>query len=118
MSSTTPPTKGNLFPQDDCPFKPSQRVPHAGLYAICHADEERATVVFTKDEIFPQCRQCGEKVRYKLLHAAPHISEDPDFAESAGDNPASVTEIPIKQFPRQLGAAHGFRYWQEPLSAG
>jgi len=100
---------------EDCNFFPGTVVPHSGLYEICHSDEDRATVVFRKDEIFPACVQCGESVRYKLLQAAPHISEDPDFSHPGPDNPTEEAQSPNKQFPRQLGAAYGFRYWQSPL---
>ena len=101
----------------DCDFVPGALVPHSGLYEICHADEARTTVVFRKDEIFPSCRQCGDRVRYKLTRPAPHISEDPDFfhPSQGPDKPSDETAAPGKVFPRQLGAAHGFRYWQSPL---
>lgn len=113
-------SNGHFFDNDDCPYEPGKFVPFSGLYEICHADEARASVVFTKEEVFPECRRCGSRVRYKLLHAAPHISEDPDFAASQEpeDNPETKALNPSKQFPRQLGAAHGFRYWQQPVPTG
>lgn len=101
----------------DCDLVPGALVRHSGLYEICHADEDRAIVVFRKDEIFPACRRCGDSVRYKLLHAARHISEDPDFSDP-GHGPGKPPEEIARssnQFPRQLGPAHGFRYWQSPL---
>lgn len=106
--SPKPNGTNNGHDNQDCDFVPGAVVPHSGLYEICHADEGRTTVVFRKDEIFPACRQCGDRVRYKLLRAAPHISEDPDFSD-----PGQTAHG--KQFPRQLGAAHGFRFWQSPL---
>ena len=105
---------GHTYENQDCDFLPGTFVPRSGLYEICHADENRATVVFRKDEIFPVCLQCGERVRYKLLHAAPHISEDPDFAHP-GEDPDLPPGETARGFPRQLGAAYGFRFWQSPL---
>ena len=101
----------------DCDFVPGALVPHSGLYEICHDDENRAIVVFRKDEIFPVCRQCGDRVRYKLLHAAKHISEDPDFSDPGRGphHPLDESASPGKVFPRQLGPAHGFRYFQPPI---
>ena len=99
-------------PQGDCPFEPGEIVAESGLYEICHSDEPRTSAVLVRGERFPVCNRCGEEVRYKLLQAVPHISEDPDFALPA-DNPANLSASPTGQFPRQLGATHGYRYCQE-----
>ena len=107
---------GGKRSQTDCPFEPAELVAESGLYEICHRNEPRTSVVLVRGERFPVCNNCGEEVRYKLLQAAPHISEDPDFALRT-DNPANLLASPIAQFPRQLGAAHGYRYCQE-LQAG
>ena len=72
----------------------------------------KPVTVLVRGERFPVCNRCEEEVRYKLLQAVPHISEDPDFALPA-DNPANLSASPIGQFPRQLGATHGYRYCQE-----
>jgi len=79
--------------QSDCPYSPGEVVAESGLYEICHHDEPRTTVILTINGVFPCCRSCGDKVRYKLLQAVPHISEDPDFNESvsAADNPQVET---------------------------
>ncbi len=89
-------------------------VEHSGIYEICHVDEPRVTVVLTRNTIFPLCRRCGDAVRYKLIHSAPHISEDPDFLEefTETDNPKYTMAVPETRFPFQLGIAHGFRFWQ------
>ena len=92
-------------PQGDCPFEPGEIVAESGLYEICHSDEPRTSAVLVRGERFPVCNRCGEEVRYKLLQAVPHISEDPDFALPA-DNPANLSASPMGQFPRQLGATH------------
>jgi len=112
--------RSNGFDQSDCPYSPGEEVVESGLYEVCHYNEPRANVILTANEIFAQCRKCGEKVRYKLLQAVPHISEDPDFLESA----VVVGTIPPRTrharhaFPLQLGLDHGFRFWQDPAQAG
>jgi len=110
----------NKFDQLDCLITPGEIVRRSGIYEICHSDEPRVSVLLTMNTIFPFCRRCGELVRYKLLHAAPHISEDPDFQEdaSAPDNPAQQIVFPKYTFPLQLGISHGFRFGQETVQAG
>jgi hypothetical protein len=95
-------------------------VADSGLYEICHYDEPRSTVILTVNDVFPHCRKCGDRVRYKLVQAVPHISEDPDFNEvvSAADNLQIDMTAPRQIVPLQLGWAHGFRFWQDTTQAG
>lgn len=112
-------TGSNGFDQSDCPYAPGQDVIDSGLYEICHADEPRTTVILTIHGLFPCCRRCGEKVRYKLLQAVPHISEDPDFNESVAADDDLQTESTARSiFPLQLGWDHGYRFWQDAEQAG
>ena len=108
------------FDQSECLISPGEIVTRSGIYEICHADEPSVTVLLTVNTIFPFCRQCGDRVRYKLLHAAPHISEDEDFQEdfSTPDNPARRIVFPKYSLPLQLGISHGFRFGQETFQAG
>lgn len=113
----------NPFDQADCALAPGELVQHSGIYEICHHDEPRSTVILTRNTVFPYCRVCGERVRYKILELVPHISEDPDFQEDTEDvpgrdNPNYKMEIPISTFPMQLNRAHGFRFQQETLQTG
>jgi hypothetical protein len=107
------------FDQTDCLLAPGEMVEQSGIYEICHQDEPRATVILMRNTIFPYCRRCGERVRYKVLELIPHISEDPDFQEDAPgtDNPSHKMMIPTFTFPMQLGREHGFRFQQETLQA-
>jgi hypothetical protein len=107
------------FDQTDCILAPGELVEQSGIYEICHQDEPRATVILMRNTIFPYCRRCGERVRYKVLELIPHISEDPDFQEGSPgtDNPSHKMMIPTFTFPMQLGRAHGFRFQQETLQA-
>lgn len=110
-----------IFDQSDCTLAPGEMIDYSGIYEICHHDEDRATVILMRNTIFPYCRKCGEKVRYRLLQVVPHISEDEDFREDPPpqrDNPAYTMRIPTSSFPLQLGRAHGFRFQQDTLQAG
>src|SRR5436305_1465997 len=116
MPENTPPPK---YDQSDCPLSAGELIEYSGIYEICHVDEARVTVLLTRNMIFPYCKRCGDAVRYKLIQAAPHISEDPDFLEefSETDNPKYKMAVPDNRFPRQLGVAHGFRFWQNVVQA-
>lgn len=112
MKSTQP------FDQSDCTINPGELIEHSGIYEICHDDESRSTVILMRNTVFPYCRQCGARVRYKLMQVVPHISEDEDFREDpAPDNPGYVMQIPTSTIPTQLGRDHGFRFQQDNLQA-
>jgi hypothetical protein len=106
----------SIFDQSDCHLLPGELIEHSGIYEICHYDESRATVMLMRNTIFPYCRQCAERVRYRLLQPVPHISEDPDFREDQhpSDNPLYKMQIPTT-FPTQLDKEHGFRFHQDHL---
>ena len=83
MSLTSPFTPASIttaFPQADCSYEPGTTVPLSGIYERCHHNEPRDFVLLLRDDVFKNCPNCGSAVRYKLLRAAPHISEDSDFA--------------------------------------
>jgi hypothetical protein len=107
------------FDQSDCPLSPGESVQESGIYEICHADEPRISVLLLRNSFFPYCKRCKDRVRYKLIQAAPHISEDPDFLEDfpEPDNPTSKLTAPNNASPLQLGIAHGFRFWQQIVPA-
>jgi hypothetical protein len=109
--------KPNGFDQTDCPYPAGATIEQSGLYEICHYDEPRTRVVLVLNGVFPFCRRCGDKVRYKLVQAVPHISEDPDFNEFLEEpyNPAIDSASPNHALPVQLGLAYGFRFCQEPI---
>jgi hypothetical protein len=109
----------SIYDQSDCTLNPGEPVMHSGIYEICHSDEPRTSLLLLRNSVFPLCRKCGDSVRFKLLQAAPHISEDPDFHEdlSATDNSMLNQGIPTSLSPTQLGIAHGFRFLQEVAPA-
>jgi hypothetical protein len=108
-------TESKDFSQSDCPYSAGELILQSGLYEICHYDEPRAKTVLVMNGVFPFCRRCGENVRYKLIQAVPHISEDPDFNENlkAPESASGDEFAPRQVFPLQLGLAHGFRFWQD-----
>jgi len=115
VSTTIPPS----FDQDDCPYLAGDTIQQSGLYEICHHDEPRTKVVLLHSGVFPYCRRCADKVRYKLVQAVPHISEDPDFNELFNEpyNPSLEMAVPKPVVPVQLGLAYGFRFCQDLLPA-
>ena len=60
-------------------YRPGERIPQTGIYELIHASGNINTVVLVRDEEFPTCRECGTQVRFRLVKAAPHITEDKDF---------------------------------------
>jgi hypothetical protein len=73
------PFPSEQHPDFDCPYSAGDPVPETGIYEICHEQGSSGTAVFLHFDYFPPCSCCGSKVRYRLLHAAPHLLEDPDF---------------------------------------
>lgn len=124
----------------DCNLFPGALVEESGIYEICHVDEPRVTVLLLRNTFFPHCERCGDDVRYKLVQAVPHISEDPDFLEGfeqADNSPLNLTipnnTVPFQSDPHhvpllgmfltscvmgwKLGVGHGFRFWQQLVQA-
>lgn len=62
-------------------LKAAERVPESGIYDVIHRNCHSQVVqaLFVQGESFPECRFCGNRVRFQLNQAMPHISEDRDF---------------------------------------
>ena len=60
-------------------YAPDEEVPESGIYQVAHASGEMETVVFLRGGVFPECEDCGEKVRYSIVRTAPYIFDDEDF---------------------------------------
>lgn len=112
---------GTRFDQSDCTLVPGETVEESGIYEICHSDEPRNSLILLRNTFFPHCKRCGDRVRYKLIQAVPHISEDPDFVEefteADPDNPIIKMAVPNNTLTLQLGIAHGFRFSQQIIPA-
>ncbi len=53
----------------------------SGIYECKHGDGQRETITLIRGARFPECQECGPQLSYRLVHAAPYIYEDPDFAQ-------------------------------------
>ncbi len=51
----------------------------SGIYESRHADGTREKLTLLCGTSFPECEECGARVSYRLVRAAPYIHEDPDF---------------------------------------
>jgi hypothetical protein len=60
-------------------YAPEEEVPESGIYGVIHETGEQETVVLLRAALFPECEECGKKVRYKVLQTAPYIFHDEDF---------------------------------------
>ena len=62
-------------------FYPAPRYGLTGIYEVIHDRGHRATheAVLHGKDLFPNCDQCGEKVRFRLIRTAPYIFDDEDF---------------------------------------
>jgi hypothetical protein len=64
-------------------FLAGQTVPESGIYEVTHHRGHRVKheVIMHRQDVFPACDQCGEKVRFRVLRTAPYIFDDEDFVE-------------------------------------
>jgi RNase P subunit RPR2 len=48
-------------------FQPGQTVPRTAVYTVRHTSHRQAhDAVLRKDEVFPECARCGNKVRFEI----------------------------------------------------
>ncbi len=76
-------TAGPVLYDGDCPYESGELVEQSGIYAVCHSDGRRHTLVLLRGSLFPDCDCCGPEARYRLLRGAPYIFDDPDFSFGA-----------------------------------
>ncbi len=65
-------------------FKPGDRVPDSGLYWVHHYQHRLAHLARIRYQSFPECAQCGERVRFERAPMdtdpkAMWLREDVDF---------------------------------------
>ncbi|MGC2109205.1 MAG: hypothetical protein WA655_06780 [Candidatus Korobacteraceae bacterium] len=64
-------------------FQPADRVPGSGVYQVLHYRHRLYhEVTILRGETFPNCSECGDNVRFRLVRAAPMIEEDRNFGRS------------------------------------
>lgn len=65
-------------------FRPGDRVQTTGIYTASHNEHRDPHEVFaTEGEKFPNCRVCGDGVKFSLSQAASHIDKDKGFGKAA-----------------------------------
>ncbi len=65
---------------DEHAYKPGETVPESGVYRLTHTSHRPPhDATLLKDEQFPPCGVCGDKVRFQLLRSATPIHDDTDF---------------------------------------
>ncbi|MGH7295786.1 MAG: hypothetical protein ACRELB_12660 [Polyangiaceae bacterium] len=64
-------------------YKPGEKVPRSGIYAVmhdrAHAEKHEVTCIYGK--VFPPCRGCGGGVRFRLVRHAKHIANHDLFKQ-------------------------------------
>ena len=61
-------------------FVPGAIAPRSGVYRVHHyAHRMPHLVTITAGAVLPQCRRCGDKVRFAPMIAAESINQDVDF---------------------------------------
>jgi len=53
-------------------FQPGESVPETAVYAVIH-DGHRSIhhATLRKEEVFPQCSKCADRVRFEILQSEP-----------------------------------------------
>ena len=65
-------------------FVPGAIAPRTGVYRVLHyAHRMPHLVIIAKEAAFPECKRCGDKVRFAPIMAAEAIEADVDFAKQA-----------------------------------
>jgi hypothetical protein len=61
-------------------FQPADKVPESGVYQVQHYRHRLYhEVTLLRGSLFPTCSDCESNVRFRLVRAAPMISEDRNF---------------------------------------
>jgi hypothetical protein len=67
--------------QSSSGFVPGTSVPRTGVYRVLHyAHRMPHLVIIAQGTAFPECKRCGDKVRFAPMMAAEAIEADVDFA--------------------------------------
>ncbi len=63
-------------------YKPGERVRQKGIYRVfhhAHRTPHEAAIVLL--EMFPECNQCGDRVRFQLVKKSGELLRDYNFAK-------------------------------------
>lgn len=58
-------------------YKPGMKAQVSGVYLALHGNSHRLEheLMVSEDTVFPVCRHCGYKVRFKLVQAGKHAEQ-------------------------------------------
>jgi hypothetical protein len=63
-------------------FRPNEIVPRSGVYRVRHyAHRLPHTAVVLAGTLLPECKHCGDKVKFIPMVSADPIEKDHDFAK-------------------------------------
>jgi len=61
-------------------YRPGDRAEVTGVYRAVHLRHRMPHELTVLDgETFPECKKCGERVRFELIHVAPRLKGDVDL---------------------------------------
>lgn len=65
-------------------YEAGDSVPASGIYSVSHTKEHRGLqeAVLMANHVFPECEICEDAVQYRLIRAAPYVSDDADFKDA------------------------------------
>ena len=82
--------------------KTGQQIPESGVYKVIHQQHRLPhEVTLLKDETFPRCAKCGDRVVFELVHAAPYRRDGIAFQVQVYALPDLDDEEPLN--PLTLG---------------
>jgi hypothetical protein len=74
------PIEGETMPDG---FKPGENVLATGIYTAMHYRHRLPHEVFAvQGDQFPACKRCGNRIRFKLMQTAMHVTADRDFSKT------------------------------------
>ena len=61
-------------------YRPGDDVPRSGIYLVIHEKHRKShEAVVLKGAAFPECRECGQAVRYRPVEGGTPLDADADF---------------------------------------
>ncbi len=74
-------------------YKPGDEVPESGIYQVMHYQHRLYhEAVLVGGSRFPECQQCEQRVRFRLVGTAAHIEDDRDFRKRAKAKASHATK--------------------------
>lgn len=89
-------------------YHPGQDVPRSGIYDVIHDANHRThhQVTCVAGNRFPPCRNCGDKVGYRLFEAALHLVEDETFDHTGKSTASVVKRTTFQTLQRRVDGAN------------